>query len=422
MKIGQIKRLAQFVAHNTNKVISNGFNKAGNRLAAKINLPVTSKMQWLECPDGTISIDLVKVERNFGKSSSNIISFKDKDSKVIQRIRTDKTPEMTVETRSNYFSDTHYSDKSNTRLGFTDIIRSKKVNGELQSQSRDMITVSTSPDEVTPVITHSKLLTREHYFGARSETQTIKSWIKGHKAEAKYLETTGLRRNDGRVQLTGIKGNTDTPVDFFAKDPYIMTRMYPKKDFIKSVRHYLADMNEVSVNSLNFKLKKLKNWAGYYQPATNTVCIDMANTKQHLVNTVGHELRHKRQDNMTKTAIVNFFRGIWDGNRGNTNENLLGFHFLKGNGLSILSLNGRIKKFYYASNLEKDAYKAGNRFEMQYRRFTDALHREFPFAKPQHFGGETLDINPAHLSSYIQKAMDEGRVVQAKVPLFINKL
>lgn len=70
MKIGQIKRLAQFVAHNTNKVISNGFNKAGNRLAAKINLPVTSKMQWLECPDGTISIDLVKVERNFGKSSS----------------------------------------------------------------------------------------------------------------------------------------------------------------------------------------------------------------------------------------------------------------------------------------------------------------------------------------------------------------
>lgn len=198
--------------------------------------------------------------------------------------------------------------------------------------------------------------------------------------------------------------------------------MYPKKDFIKSVRHYLADMNEVSVNSLNFKLKKLKNWAGYYQPATNTVCIDMANTKQHLVNTVGHELRHKRQDNMTKTAIVNFFRGIWDGNRGNTNENLLGFHFLKGNGLSILSLNGRIKKFYYASNLEKDAYKAGNRFEMQYRRFTDALHREFQFAKPQHFGGETLDINPAHLSSYIQKAMDEGRVVQAKVPLFINKL
>lgn len=416
MKIGSIKRLAQLFVQN-NKVLSNGFNKAGNRLVVKTNMPVTSKMRGIDCPAGTRSIDLVKVEKNFGKNSSNIISFKDRDGKVIQRIRTDKNPDITVETQSSYFSDTYYSSKLQTRPGFSDIIRTKRVNGELQSRSRDMITVSALPDNRTPVITHSKLLSNEYYHGVRGETQTIKSWLKGHKNKAKYLETTGLRQGDGKVQLAGIKGNTDAPADFFASDPYIMTRMYPEKDFVESVRHPLADMNEVSVNSLKFKLKKLKTCSGYYRPATSTICIGVDNTKQELVNTVGHELRHKRQDNMSKTAVANFFKRIFGGHNGNTNENVLGFHFLKGNLLEILSLNGRIKKFYYASPLEKDAFKAGDRFEMQYTRFMNALHDEFPFARFDHFGGNVKKQKNDILFDIIEKARSEGRIVETSIAL-----
>ena len=417
MQINHIKRIANILVKNK-KVVSNAYNKAGNRLAAKTTLSDVHKLKGIEMPEGAVSIDLVNVEREFGKSSSNIISFKDKDGKLIKRFRTDKTPEGVYSTESNYAFEEYYSPKTDSTGLFLDIRRIGKLNNELKSHTRDMVSfVKSEIEKNNPIhVTHSKLKTQEFSFG-RKELQRIESWVKGDKNSMKYLETQGMRRADGRVQLTDIKGNTTTPIEEFTKDPYIMTRMYPKKDFAQSIKHYLADINDVPINSINFKLKKLKNCGGYYRPATNTVVVDSNLSKAKLVEAVGHELRHKKQSIMSWHAIGNYISGFWKGNTGNKRENLLGLYFFRGNGKSLLSLNGRIKKYYYGSPLEIDAYKAGGRFERKYIRLSQKLGNEFPYASSSQFG---YDGSFDEFAAFLGEAFKNAKVVQVQEPIYRN--
>ena len=196
-----------------------------------------------------------------------------------------------------------------------------------------------------------------------------------------------------------------------------MTRMYPKKDFAQSIKHYLADINDVPINSINFKLKKLKNCGGYYRPATNTVVVDSNLSKAKLVEAVGHELRHKKQSIMSWHAIGNYISGFWKGNTGNKRENLLGLYFFRGNGKSLLSLNGRIKKYYYGSPLEIDAYKAGGRFERKYIRLSQKLGNEFPYASSSQFG---YDGSFDEFAAFLGEAFKNAKVVQVQEPIYRN--
>lgn len=423
MQINHIKQLANILVKNK-KVVSNAYNKAGHRLAAKTTLSDVHKLKGIEMPEGTVSIDLAKIEREFGKSSSNIISFKDKDGKLIKRFRTDKTPEGVYSTESNYVFGEYYSPKAASTGLFLDIRRTGKLNNELKSHTRDMVSFVKSEIEKNNQInvTHSRLDTQEFSFGGRKELQRIESWVKGDKNSMKYLETQGVRRADGRVQLTDIKGNTTTPIEEFANDPYIMIRMYPNKDFAQSIKHYLADINGVPINSINFKLKKLKNLAGYYHPATNTVVVNSNSSKANLVDTVGHEFRHKKQNIMSWHAIGNYISGFWTGNTGNKRENLLGLYFFRGNGKSLLSLNGRIEKFYYGSPLEIDAFKAGDRFRRKYIRLSENLNNEFPYASSSQFGLDGIEIHLKNSwSEHLKELLKNAKVVTSEVPIFIKK-
>lgn len=420
MKINQIRQLAKSLVKGQN-VKSNNFNKAGNRLAAKLTLPKTSKIEGIKTPKNTASIDIVKIEKNFGESSSDIISFKNKDGFLIKRIRTDNANGNKLTTESNYKFEEYYNFALETRGKLTDIKRTTKLNDELQGHTRDMVSIITGKTENTQpatYITHSRLDTQEFWFGGRKETQRIESQIKGDKNSIKFLETKGTRKNNGEVQLIEIKGNTKISPEEFAKDPYIMTRMYPNKDFIHSIKHYISATLNVPTSVCNIKTEKLKNAYGYYKPATETIVISSGLEKYDIVNTLAHELRHKKQSLIAWKAIGNCLKGFVTGNYGNKNENILGLKFFKGNGLSVMSLNGKIKKYYNACILEKDARKYGSRFEKQYQNLTQKLSDEFPYAANEQLGqNASLDS----LGSIIKKAEKEGKIVRLEMPIFINK-
>lgn len=420
MKINQIRQLAKSLVKGQN-VKSNNFNKAGNRLAAKLTLPKTSKIEGIKTPKNTASIDIVKIEKNFGESSSDIISFKNKDGFLIKRIRTDNANGNKLTTESNYKFEEYYNFALETRGKLTDIKRTTKLNDELQNHTRDMVSIVTGKTENTSpatYITRSRLDTQEFWFGGRKETQKIESKIKGDKSSVKFLETKGTRRKDGKVQLLNIKGNTKISPEEFAKDPYIMTRIYPNKDFIHSIKHYISDTLGVPINTFNLKTERLKNYCGYYKPSTNTVVISPNFEKFDLVNTVAHELRHKKQALISWRAISNYLKGFVTGNYGNKNENILGLKFLKGNGMSVMSLNGKIKKYYNACILEKDARKYGTRFEKQYQNLTQKLSDEFPYAANEQLG---QNVSLDSLGSIIKKAEKEGKIVRLETPIFIDK-
>lgn len=420
MKINQIRQLAKSLVKGQN-VKSNNFNKAGNRLAAKMTLPKTSKIEGIKTPKNTASIDIVKIEKNFGESSSDIISFKDKNGFLIKRIRTDNANGNKLTTESNYKFEEYYNFTLDTRGTLTDIKRTTKLNDELQSHTRDMVSIVTGKTENTSpatYITRSRLDVQEFWFGGRKETQKIESKIKGDKNSVKFLETKGTRKNNGEVQLIEIKGNTKIQPEEFAKDPYIMTRIYPNKDFIHSIKHYISDTLGVPINTFNLKTERLKNYCGYYKPSTNTVVISSDLEKADLVNTVAHELRHKKQSLMSWRAIGNYLKGFVTGNYGNKNENILGLKFFKENGLSLMSLNGKIKKYYNACILEKDARKYGSRFDKQYEKLTQKLSDEFPYAANEQLG---QNVSLDSLGSIIKKSEKEGKIVRLETPIFINK-
>lgn len=418
MNIRQIKQITNYFAKNAKIPVKTAYNQAGNRLAAKLTV-TGNTLKKMQIPEGTASVDFLKVEKEFGQSSSNIISFKDISGNLIERVRIDKTPYDTRQIQSKYHLSNNKTDFSpdGYSIDFTDIKRTTTINGKLESHKRDMISYAQKKDAM-PIVTHSRLETVEHpNLEARKEVQTIKTWTKGNKQNAKYLQTTGWRRNDGKTQLTEISGNTNLPLEDFKNDPYIMTRMYPNKDFIHSIKHHIADMNQLPVSTLKLKTKSnLKNLCGYYRPSTGEIVIGTNANKIDLVDTVAHEFRHKKQAVTMKKAVHNFFRGMFGKEKGNTNENLLGMQYLKDNFLHFFCLNGKIRKLYYQNGLEKDAFKTGHRFQKVYSRLTENLQNEFPHASSSQIGG----YNNTGFLGLIKRAEAEGKI--AKIDLFSTEI
>lgn len=386
MNIRQIEQIAKYFAKNAKIADNAAYNQVGNRLATKLTVAGNS-LKNMHIPQGTVSVEFLKVEKEFGKSSSNIISFKDINENLIERIRIDKTPGQTRHIQSQYHFDKTGLSSDGCCIDFTDIKRTTTLNGKLQSSQRDMISYAFKK-ESAPIVTHSRLETIEHpYQNARNEIQTIKSWTKGDKQNAKYLQITGCRENDGKIQLMEISGNTNQPIETFKNDPYIMTRMYSNNDFIHSIKYHIAEMSNLPVNKLKLKTKnKLKNCNGYFRPATGEVVIAANVPKIDLVGNIAHELRHQKQFVTAKKAVSNFIRRLSGGDKVNTRENQLGLKYLKDEFLHLFCLNGRIKNLYYKNGLEKDAFKTGNRFKKVYGRLNENLYNEFPHASSKQFG------------------------------------
>lgn len=280
------------------------FTKKGYRLLSKetgIKLDSYQKAALKNIlPENVCSVDIVKIESQFGKGHKKVMSFRDEKGGLIKRVLSEYENEKQIsKTISEY--------ERNDLKTFFETVRKKYAGGRNVAETREAFSVN---KELSNYIGHTKLDIIKDAKGNRQESQVFEAFHKKGSENRKYIETTALRTSEGNLINKTIKGNTDD-LQSLKEDPYLFVRNYSNEDFLKAIVPYAKKTQGVENRKIHISDKRLKSCGGFSQPLPfyNRVVVDsQQGSKSHLVNVLNHELRHQWQDQLLKDFnCINFF-------------------------------------------------------------------------------------------------------------------
>lgn len=395
-------KTAETVINSAKKYTSNG----GRLVSKNTNLKLDEKLKRIanNIPQNAESIDIVKLETNFGASSQRIVSFKDKAGKLIKRfVSKYENNKLTSKTVNTY---DHFCDNYRTAS------RQTYSNGKKVQEIREQFGF----DSKNNLLGHTKLTITKDNTNARHEHQIFETFTK-KSLDRKFLETEAQRDSKGRMINKTLRGNIED-LDSFKSDPYLYIRNYNNNDFLNAASNYAKKVQQVEGRSINISNKSLSNnTLGYYRslPGYKEIKVDVAkhSSRGELIDTVNHELRHQYQDELQeKQGIINYTLNR-DSAKLSKKENEQARIFRNARWKYTQPKKNFMK--YYNNELEKDARDAGEKAKNIYNDSSNKLSNAFPNADQRLF-----DLRENFLADKIINLLASAKKVILS-PIQINK-
>lgn len=395
-------KTAETVINSAKKYTSNG----GRLISKNTNLKLDEKLKRIanNIPQNAESIDIVKLETNFGASSQRIVSFKDKAGKLIKRfISKYEDNKLTSKTVNTY---DHFCDNYRTAS------RQTYSNGKKVQEVREQFGF----DSKNNLLGHTKLTITKDNTNARHEHQVFETFTK-KSLDRRFLETEAQRDSKGRMINKTLRGNIEN-LDSFKSDPYLYIRNYNDDDFLNAASNYAKKVQQVEGRSINISNKSLSNnTLGYSRslPGYKEIKVDVAkhSSRGELIDTVNHEFRHQYQDELQeKQGIINYTLNR-DSAKLSKKENEQARIFRNARWKYTQPKKNFMK--YYNNELEKDARDAGEKAKNIYNDSSNKLSNAFPKADQRLF-----DLQENFLANKIINLFASAKKVILS-PIQINK-
>ena len=395
-------KTAETVINSAKKYTSNG----GRLISKNTNLKLDEKLKRIanNIPQNAESIDIVKLETNFGASSQRIVSFKDKAGKLIKRfISKYEDNKLTSKTVNTY---DHFCDNYRTTS------RQTYSNGKKVQEVREQFGF----DSKNNLLGHTKLTITKDNTNARHEHQVFETFTKKSQ-DRRFLETEAQRDSKGRMINKTLRGNIEN-LDSFKSDPYLYIRNYNDDDFLNAASNYAKKVQQVEGRSINISNKSLSNnTLGYSRslPGYKEIKVDVAkhSSRGELIDTVNHEFRHQYQDELQeKQGIINYTLNR-DSAKLSKKENEQARIFRNARWKYTQPEKNFMK--YYNNELEKDARDAGEKAKNIYNDSSNKLSNAFPKADQRLF-----DLRENFLANKIINLFASAKKVILS-PIQINK-
>ncbi len=395
-------KTAETVINSAKKYTSNG----GRLISKNTNLKLDEKLKRIanNIPQNAESIDIVKLETNFGASSQRIVSFKDKAGKLIKRfISKYEDNKLTSKTVNTY---DHFCDNYRTTS------RQTYSNGKKVQEIREQFGF----DSKNNLLGHTKLTITKDNTNARHEHQIFETFTKKSQ-DRRFLETEAQRDSKGRMINKTLRGNIEN-LDSFKSDPYLYIRNYNDDDFLNAASNYAKKVQQVEGRSINISNKSpSNNTLGYSRslPGYKEIKVDVAkhSSRGELIDTVNHEFRHQYQDELQeKQGIINYTLNR-DSAKLSKKENEQARIFRNARWKYTQPEKNFMK--YYNNELEKDARDAGEKAKNIYNDSSNKLSNAFPKADQRLF-----DLRENFLANKIINLFASAKKVILS-PIQINK-
>ena len=395
-------KTAETVINSAKKYTSNG----GRLISKNTNLKLDEKLKRIanNIPQNAESIDIVKLETNFGASSQRIVSFKDKAGKLIKRfVSKYENNKLTSKTVNTY---DHFCDNYRTAS------RQTYSNGKKVQEIREQFGF----DSKNNLLGHTKLTITKDNTNARHEHQIFETFTK-KSLDRRFLETEAQRDSKGRMINKTLRGNIED-LDSFKSDPYLYIRNYNNNDFLNAASNYAKKVQQVEGRSINISNKSLSNnTLGYYRslPGYKEIKVDVAkhSSRGELIDTINHELRHQYQDELQeKQGIINYTLNR-DSAKLSKKENEQARIFRNARWKYTQPKKNFMK--YYNNELEKDARDAGEKAKNIYNDSSNKLSNAFPNTDQRLF-----DLRENFLADKIINLLASAKKVILS-PIQINK-
>ena len=393
-------KTAETIINSAKKYTSNG----GRLISKNTNLKLDKKLKRIanNIPQNAESIDIVKLETNFGASSQRIVSFKDKAGKLIKRfVSKYENNKLTSKTVNTY---DHFCDNYRTAS------RQTYSNGKKVQEVREQFGF----DSKNNLLGHTKLTITKDNTNARHEHQIFETFTKKSQ-DRRFLETEAQRDSKGRMINKTLRGNIEN-LDSFKSDPYLYIRNYNDDDFLNAASNYAKKVQQVEGRSINISNKSLSNnTLGYSRslPGYKEIKVDVAkhSSRGELIDTVNHEFRHQYQDELQeKQGIINYTLNR-DSAKLSKKENKLARSFREANKIYTTKDTNK----YYNNLLEVDARDAGEKAKNIYNDSSNKLSNAFPNADQRLF-----DLRENFLANKIINLLASAKKVILS-PIQINK-
>ncbi len=395
-------KTAETVINSAKKYTSNG----GRLVSKNTNLKLDEKLKRIanNIPQNAESIDIVKLETNFGASSQRIVSFKDKAGKLIKRfVSKYEDNKLTSKTVNTY---DHFCDNYRTAS------RQTYSNGKKVQEVREQFGFDSKNNHLG----HTKLTITKDNTNARHEHQVFETFTKKSQ-DRRFLETEAQRDSKGRMINKTLRGNIEN-LDSFKSDTYLYIRNYNDDDFLNAASNYAKKVQQVEGRSINISNKSLSNnTLGYSRslPGYKEIKVDVAkhSSRGELIDTVNHEFRHQYQDELQeKQGIINYTLNR-DSAKLSKKENEQARIFRNARWKYTQPKKNFMK--YYNNELEKDARDAGEKAKNIYYDSSNKLSNAFPKADQRLF-----DLRENFLANKIINLFANAKKVILS-PIQINK-
>ena len=356
------------MAINVSKIATEGlkpFNKYGCRLLAKDSHHISVLNATKIIPKNCTYVDFVKVETEFGKSTTSIVTFKDNSREVLERLITKAVDGRDVES----IIKTYTTDNDVVFITSKFIKDGKAILDREEALFRHDINGKKG-------LTRMKLDMKPLPDGSRAENQVYEELIP--QARTKYLETTAVRTKDGTLYKKTINASNPSILENCENDPYLYIRNYTQKDFAQSASYYAAEKQGVDTGK-DFSDVKLDGCMGMYQNRTKRVLVDSTQgNKIDMVNTLNHEYRHKLQFDLIsriQSSLLNIFRKPEYKVILNSKEKALAKKYWFAE--MIYPSTNSTGRRYKNNLLEVDARAAGDIAKNEYRFWSERLAKTF---------------------------------------------
>lgn len=274
--------------------------------------------------DKAKSFDLVQLERNFGKDTVEIVSFKDANGKLLQRV-------MKSEGENNSLRISEYNitgEKSKKyKISRKTYLDKKCIEEQLDNM---FITVkSLLGFNKTNEISKTSFIRKNINDGNIVAKESSLYGFFSNKQAPKKIIIRNNRQKDNSLKLEKVQycGITKDEAKELAKDPYIGMRLLPNNDFISTLKYKVyRDQDIEKANVKTFKgyiansdattvaqSRKMSN--GSLQIVLNKHG-NALSSKPEIVDSFNHEAKHCRQHvhieqlDFTKSPIISFLPEI----------------------------------------------------------------------------------------------------------------
>lgn len=388
-------KTAETIINSAKKYTSNG----GRLISKNTNLKLDEKLKRIanNIPQNAESIDIVKLETDFGASSQRIVSFKDKAGKLIKRfVSKYKDNKLTSKTINTY---DHFYDNYRT------VSRQTYSNGKMVQEVREQFGFNPKNN----LLGHTKLTITKDNTNARHEHQIFETFTKKSQ-DSRFLETNAQRDSKGHMISKTLRGNIED-LDSFKSDPYLYIRNYNNNDFLNAASNYAKNVQQVKDRSINISNEQIGGFIygdSRSLPFEKRVRVDVAkhSSKGEVIDTINHELRHQYQDKLQeKQGIINYTLNR-DSAKLSKKENKLARSFREANKIYTTKDTNK----YYNNLLEVDARDAGKNAKNVYEDSSRKLLNNFPKADPRLFGFPKVPSITENFKKILNKLTDSTKI------------
>ena len=376
------------------------FNKAGNRILTREVLPAKDSLfRKLDAPFTTTSAEKLVVERNFGKESTEIITFRNEHGEVIGRSRKNFVGgELTDSSSSRYFiAPKNYveSDTGNYILSVGDKqTQFFDAQGKLKSMDRirtDFVKFENEPNSHLTQMRYRSNLNQDGNFDGKF---SIYHKYGNEVTNDLRINTTHSERGKLLNQEVETAQNINEKV---LRDPYLITRGMTDEFAIKNIADRFNRIH--GIENRDYRIYYIKgddlNYVGGLVNSQDAAGFGLLPSMVENVDTVAHELRHLRQYEIQNEFLKQLRYKLTFSKKYNPHKYKVAKHFtiarFTGNPFpSGTNENSFFFKWYRKHGLEPDAYRQGERFRKDYIRRTEEFRKNFPFISRYNRGEENL--------------------------------